>query len=119
MTQIEASDQSEKVEFDALDPAGLETQHAPERNLYAGAAVGEEVEQHPGQRQKRRPVRSRSRARAIVTRSHSPPPAAQPPREDHLANDARAKLLQLAAELMRSHNRRLVIEYLRLRRAMA
>ena len=47
----------------------------------------------------------------------SPPPAPQPPRED--ANDPRAKLQTLASELMRSHNRRLVIEYLRLRRAMA
>ena len=46
-----------------------------------------------------------------------PPPAAQPPRDD--APDPRAKLLQLAAELMRSHNRRLVIEYLRLRRSVA
>jgi len=47
----------------------------------------------------------------------SPPPAAQPPRDD--APDPRVKLLQLAGELMRSHNRRLVIEYLRLRRAIA
>jgi hypothetical protein len=47
----------------------------------------------------------------------SPPPAAQPPRDD--GPDPRAKLLQLAGELMRSHNRRLVIEYLRLRRAIA
>jgi hypothetical protein len=46
-----------------------------------------------------------------------PPPAAQPPRDD--APDPRAKLLQLAREMMRSHNRRLVIEYLRLRRAIA
>ena len=47
----------------------------------------------------------------------SPPPAAQPPRDE--MPDPRAKLLQLAGELMRSHNRRLVIEYLRLRRAIA
>jgi hypothetical protein len=33
--------------------------------------------------------------------------------------DPRTRLLQLAAELMRSQNRRLVVEYLRLRRAMA
>ena len=46
-----------------------------------------------------------------------PPPAAQPARED--AIDPRVRLLQLAAELARSHNRRLVIEYLRLRRAVA
>ena len=56
---------------------------------------------------------------ATTVSCESPPPAAQPPRDDHVANDARAKLLQLAAELMRSHNRRLVIEYLRLRRALA
>ena len=47
----------------------------------------------------------------------SPPPAAQPPHDE--APDPRTKLLQLAGELMRSHNRRLVIEYLRLRRAIA
>ena len=46
----------------------------------------------------------------------SPPPAPQPPRDEP---DPRAKLAQIAAELMRSHNRRLVIEYLRLRRAIA
>jgi len=55
---------------------------------------------------------------AATVSCESPPPAAQPPRDD-VGNDARAKLLQLAAELMRSHNRRLVIEYLRLRRAIA
>ena len=47
----------------------------------------------------------------------SPPLAAQPPRDD--APDPRVRLSQLAGELMRSHNRRLVIEYLRLRRAVA
>ena len=47
----------------------------------------------------------------------SPPPAAQPPRDE--LPDPRVRLLQLAAELMRSHNRRLVIEYLRLRRSIA
>ena len=46
----------------------------------------------------------------------SPPPAPNPPRED--APDPRVRLLQLAAELMRSQNRRLVVEYLRLRRAI-
>ncbi len=46
----------------------------------------------------------------------SPPPAPQPARE--ALPDPRVRLLQLAAELMRTHNRRLVIEYLRLRRAM-
>ena len=56
-------------------------------------------------------------APAIRPSCESPPPAAQPPRDD--APDPRIKLSQLAAELMRSHNRRLVIEYLRLRRAVA
>jgi hypothetical protein len=46
----------------------------------------------------------------------SPPPAPQPAR-DH-GPDPRVRLLQLASELMRSHNRRLVVEYLRLRRAI-
>ena len=46
----------------------------------------------------------------------SPPPAPQPEREE---SDPRAKLAQIASELMRSHNRRLVIEYMRLRRAIA
>jgi hypothetical protein len=56
---------------------------------------------------------------AMPVSCESPPPAAQPPREDaHATGAARARLLQLAAELMRSHNRRLVIEYLRLRRAI-
>ena len=56
-------------------------------------------------------------AMAQPTSCESPPPAAQPPRDE--TPDPRAKLLQLAGELMRSHNRRLVIEYLRLRRAIA
>ena len=46
----------------------------------------------------------------------SPPPAAQPPRDS--APDPRARLHQLAAELMRSRNRRLLIEFLQLRRAL-
>ena len=45
----------------------------------------------------------------------SPPPAAQPERESF--HDPRARLHQLAAELMRSRNRRLLIEFLQLRRA--
>ena len=52
-----------------------------------------------------------------TARCESPPPAAQPPREE--LPDPRVRLLQLAGELMRSHNRRLVIEYLRLRRSIA
>ena len=46
----------------------------------------------------------------------SPPAAPSPVRE--AIEDPRTRLLQLAAELMRSRNRRLVIEYLRLRRAI-
>ena len=58
-------------------------------------------------------------ATAPTAQSHceSPPLAPQPARDD--TPDPRVKLLQLAGELMRSHNRRLVIEYLRLRRAIA
>ena len=47
----------------------------------------------------------------------SPPPAPMPVRED--LPDPRVRLLQLASELMRSSNKRLVVEYLRLRRAIA
>ena len=47
----------------------------------------------------------------------SPPPAPMPAR-DAIADDARTHLHRLAAELIRSHNRRLVVEYLRLRRAI-
>jgi hypothetical protein len=56
-------------------------------------------------------------ATAATVKVESPPPAPMPPREPD--NEPRAKLLQLAAELMRSQNRRLVAEYLRLRRAIA
>ena len=51
-----------------------------------------------------------------VASCESPPPAPSPAREP--IEDPRTRLLQLAAELMRSQNRRLVIEYLRLRRAI-
>ena len=47
----------------------------------------------------------------------SPPPAPTPAREQ--IPDPRARLLELAAQLMRTNNRRLVVEYLRLRRAVA
>jgi hypothetical protein len=46
----------------------------------------------------------------------SPPASAMPERVEI---DPRARLLELAATLMRSQNRRLVVEYLRLRRAVA
>ncbi|MGB7159665.1 MAG: hypothetical protein WBD40_16480 [Tepidisphaeraceae bacterium] len=46
----------------------------------------------------------------------SPPPAPMPARAD--VDEPRAHLHRLAAELIRTHNRRLVVEYLRLRRAL-
>ncbi len=46
----------------------------------------------------------------------SPPLAPMPERAD--TDEPRARLHRLAAELIRTHNRRLVVEYLRLRRAM-
>lgn len=47
----------------------------------------------------------------------SPPPGPMPAR-DTIADDPRTHLHRLATELIRSHNRRLVVEYLRLRRAI-
>jgi len=46
----------------------------------------------------------------------SPPPAPMPLRES--APDPRARLHQLASELVRSRNRQLLIEFLQLRRAL-
>jgi hypothetical protein len=54
---------------------------------------------------------------APATTVQSPPPAPMPPREE--LPDPRLRLLQLAAELTRASNPRLLIEYLRLRRACA
>ena len=54
---------------------------------------------------------------ATAATCESPPAAPMPAHEQTI--DPRARLLQLAAELMRSNNRRLVVEYLRLRRAIA
>jgi len=49
----------------------------------------------------------------------SPPPAPMPARDGAGNGDEpSAHLHRLAAELIRSHNRRLVVEYLRLRRAL-
>jgi hypothetical protein len=45
----------------------------------------------------------------------SPPPAAQPARAEP---DPRARLHEMARELIRTRNRRVLIEYLRLRRAI-
>lgn len=47
----------------------------------------------------------------------SPPPAPAPVREPE--PDARVRLHQLADELARTQNRRLLIEFLRLRRAIS
>jgi hypothetical protein len=46
----------------------------------------------------------------------SPPPAPMPQREQ--IDEPRARLFELAAQLVRTQNRRLLIEYLRLRRAI-
>lgn len=46
----------------------------------------------------------------------SPPPAPQPAREAE--PDPRATLHRLASELMRAHNRKLLVEFLQLRRAL-
>ena len=51
-----------------------------------------------------------------LTECESPPPAPQSPRDELI--DPRARLLQLAAELARSQNRRMLAEFLRLRRAV-
>ena len=53
---------------------------------------------------------------AVPVAFDCPPPAEQPPRDE--LPDPRVRLLALAGELMRSQNRRLDIEYLRLRRAV-
>ena len=66
------------------------------------------------------PASSSSSSQAVdaaAPQCESPPPAAQPARE--AASDPRGQLLQLAQKVMRSPDRRLVIEYLRLRRAIA
>ncbi len=48
----------------------------------------------------------------------SPPAAPMPARDASHDDEPRRRLHQLAMELMRTHNRRLVVEYLRLRRAV-
>jgi hypothetical protein len=47
----------------------------------------------------------------------SPPPAPNPPR-DAGTSDPRQALHRLASELMRNHNRKLLVEFLQLRRAL-
>jgi hypothetical protein len=53
---------------------------------------------------------------ASVARVESPPLAAQPQRSGD--PDPRTRIHQLARELMRNRNRRLLIEFLQLRRAL-
>ena len=55
---------------------------------------------------------------APVAGSIQSPPPAPMPAHDVIADDPRTHLHRLAAELIRSHNRRLVVEYLRLRRSL-
>ena len=47
----------------------------------------------------------------------SPPPTPMPARES-IPNDPRQALHKLASELMRAHNRKLLVEFLQLRRAI-
>jgi hypothetical protein len=51
---------------------------------------------------------------AAEVKFESPPPAPLPVRQEF---DPRARLRELALELVRTRNRRLLVEYLRLRRA--
>jgi hypothetical protein len=48
----------------------------------------------------------------------SPPPSPAPARDVQSSGDPRTRLHQLAAELIRTKNRRLLIEYLQLRRSL-
>ena len=41
MAQVEAGDQAEHIQLDALDPAELDAEQAPQARLDAGAAVGQ------------------------------------------------------------------------------
>jgi hypothetical protein len=56
-----------------------------------------------------------SQSETATATVESPPPAPQPAVSEP---DPRARLNELAAELVRSHNRRLIVEYLRLRRTL-
>ena len=55
---------------------------------------------------------------AIAAAVESPPPSPAPARDVQSSGDPRTRLHQLAAELIRTKNRRLLIEYLQLRRAL-
>jgi hypothetical protein len=71
----------------------------PEEIVSGDAAVAEAVIQAP---------------KAPAERCESPPVAGAPERREF---DPRARLHELALELVRTQNRRLLVEYLRLRRA--
>jgi len=60
------------------------------------------------------PQSSSGDAGAVVVKFESPPAAPAPARQEF---DPRARLHELALELVRTRNRRLMVEYLRLRRA--
>lgn len=59
---------------------------------------------------------SENEAPAATETVESPPPAAMPPRDP--LDEPRARLHQLASELVRTQNRRLLVEFLRLRRSL-
>jgi hypothetical protein len=71
----------------------------PEEIVSSDAAVAEAVVEAP---------------EAPAARFESPPVAGAPERREF---DPRARLHELALELVRTQNRRLLVEYLRLRRA--
>lgn len=53
-----------------------------------------------------------------ITPIDSPPPSAMPVRESNGVDDARQTLHRLALELMRTQNRKLLADFLQLRRAL-
>ncbi len=53
----------------------------------------------------------------VTTACESPPPAPAPARET-ASDELAAQLRRMAQQLMRSQNRRLIVEYLQLRRAL-
>lgn len=59
---------------------------------------------------------SESESESVPVRVESPPPAPMPAREP--AEDPRRRLHELAEQLIHAGNRRVLVEYLRLRRAL-
>jgi hypothetical protein len=57
-----------------------------------------------------------SEAEKVEVKVESPPVAAAPVRQEF---DPRARLHELARELVRTRNRRVMLDYLRMRRAIA